>query len=210
MMTLFTWCSTNDVPIMAHANPTNGPDDQSEAMGSPKHWRWAYEQMARAGIEPPAISFGHFGGDKWNAKNQWGGEFAKLFLEQPRAYADLSYWEHVLDPPGSEDYGRAVESLKTTFRENPQAKNRLLYGTDWSMLAIEDRWQDYFSDFGRVIAAAAGSDSSIAQNIAGLNAARYLGLLSGRRRNNRARLLEFYTRWGIPAPSWAAKTAALA
>ena len=206
MMTLFTWCSNNDVPIMAHANPSNGPDESSEVMGSPKHWRWAYEQMASVGVKPPAISFGHFGGDNWNDTRRWGGEFAKLFLEQPRAYADLSYWEHMLDPPESDGYSRAVESLKTTFRSNPEAKNRLLYGTDWSMLAIEDRWQDYFSAFRRVMASSAGSDPSITPNIAGLNASRYLGLLSSGSRNTRARLLEFYDRWGIPEPSWATKT----
>ena len=209
MMTLFTWCSNNDVPIMAHANPSDGPDEHSEVMGSPKHWRWAYEQMASAGIEPPAISFGHFGGDKWSDENRWGGEFAKLFLEQPRAYADLSYWEHMLDPPESDDYGRVVESLKTAFRSNTEAKNRLTYGTDWNMLAIEDRWQGYFGAFRRVLAAAAGSDSSITPNVGGLNASRYLGLLNSGRRNNRARLLEFYARWGIPAPSWATKTGKL-
>jgi hypothetical protein len=158
MMTLFTWCSINEVPIMAHANPSNGPDEPSEVMGSPRHWRWAYEQMASAGIGPPAISFGHFGGDNWNDDKEWGGEFAKLFLEQPRAYADLSYWEHMLDPPGSEDYAKVTEALKTFLGGNPEAKNRLLYGTDWSMLAIEDRWQDYFSAFRRVIAASAGSE----------------------------------------------------
>jgi predicted TIM-barrel fold metal-dependent hydrolase len=206
MMTLFAWCSNNDVPIMAHANPSNGPDEPSEVIGSPSHWRRAYEQMASAGIKPPAISFGHFGGDNWNDDKRWGGELAKLFLEQPRAYADLSYWEHVLDPPDSDDYARVTEALKTVFRSNPEATNRLLYGTDWSMLAIEDRWQDYFSAFGRVIATSAGSDSSIARNIAGLNASRYLGLVSSGDRNNRARLLEFYARWGIPAPSWALKT----
>ena len=209
MMTLFAWCSKHDVPIMAHANPSNGPDEHSQVMGSPAHWRYAYEQMASAGIPPPAISFGHFGGDRWNGKERWAAEFAQLFREQPRAYADLSYWEHMLDPPGSDDYGRVIESLRATFRSNPEAKARLMYGTDWNMLAIEDRWQEYFVAFRRAITASAESDSGIPPNIAGLNASRYLGLLSSRGRNNRARLLDFYTRWGLPAPSWAAKTATL-
>lgn len=205
MMSLFDWCSANAVPIMAHGNPSNGLDTQSEVMGSPQRWQFAYAEMEKRSIKPPRISFGHFGGDDpSSSRDQWSTGFLELFSKQPDAYGDLSYWEHILEPVGSPDRTKVVAALRTMISGTAEAKNRLMYGTDWNMLAMEARWQEYFNEFGQVVNDAGAASSY--ENLIGNNAAHFLGLRPDNNPNTRSRLLKFYSKWNMPMPTWAIKT----
>ena len=100
MRRLFTWCRENEVPVMAHANHSNGPNDQFKALAGSAYWQQAID--AFPGLK---VSFGHFGDT--NAEDH-AGERAKSYLQLMTAvpgsrgeqvYADASYFAGVLLNP---------------------------------------------------------------------------------------------------------------
>lgn len=199
MMRLFAWCSSNNVPIMAHANPSKGPDNNSVLMGCPQHWNWAYQEMKARCIKPPAISFGHFGGSYADEENKpdWSREFAEILECEPDAYADLSYWESFLY---EEKRPLTIEKLKHLFKSFPSLKQKLMYGTDWSMVSKEKGWGHYYFEF---IESLTGVDDTVPiSDLMRNNAAKFLGLYN-HSLSNRTRLTEFYAKHDFKQfPQW--------
>jgi hypothetical protein len=125
-----------------------------------------------------------------------GGEatFAQRFLEQPSRVLPISaIGKHMLDSAGKATTTAGwCESLKTFFAANAEAKDRLLYGTDWSMLAIEDRWREYFGCLpAGVLAAAAAAPTRAHAEYRRFERVPLPWLAEvAAARNNRARLLQ--------------------
>ena len=211
MSKLYTFCSENDVPVMGHSNESNGPVDEFEALTGPDYWRTAAEEFPDA-----RLSFGHFGGagsQSDDGTTAFEGFLALLADDQAagsqRLAADASYFSNLIDDP---DRLRTVMKFIYEYGgEDAPAAARLMYGSDWKMLAAEAGAQNYLTDFERVfedLESALGMPG-IGPNFFGGNAADFYGLKKGEA--NRRRLEEFYNIADLPeAPAWMTKVDNLA
>ncbi|MEM8682552.1 MAG: amidohydrolase family protein [Pseudomonadota bacterium] len=208
MAKLYEFCAEQDVPIMGHSNESNGPAEDFEKLTAPKYWETAIDSF-------PDVSFcfGHFGGV--GSENRSGESNVEGFLRllkqdleagTSRVSADASYFSNVLDRPSA--LQRAIEMVYSFGTTTPTAAfDRLMYGADWKMLAVEADAENYLRDFNRVmlrLEETVGAETRIRQKFFGQNASRFLGLQRGSA--NRSRLEAFYDRNGITAaPSWMGK-----
>jgi hypothetical protein len=210
---LYDWCSdpSNDVPIMAHSNLSNGPADDFQALNAWEHWRTA---LGAAGSNRLRICFGHFGNPSGN--EQGDGQARGLLsllgtgaMPGGKAFVDASYFTDVLD-----HRERLIKEMVTLLQLDASGKNvlpkRAMYGTDWKMMLIEHGVAGYLNDFDEIIGKVA--ETAAKQGIAlpdfkgdffGANAVRFLGLKSG---PARTRLDAFYQRnLGSLRPTWMKK-----
>lgn len=212
MMRLYKWCSKNNVPIMAHANPSKGPDNHSVLMGSPDNWSDAFKAMREYGFEPPPVSFGHFGGSYSHEENrpQWAEKFVDILVEEPKAFADLSYWEALLTTADKKARDETIGKLNKLVNDHPKLKQKLMYGSDWSMITQEKAWECYYNDFLNAMTETLGLEQNSPENgrkviaqIMGQNAVNFLGLrIQAGLENNGSRLIAFYREHSIPWPTW--------
>jgi hypothetical protein len=157
------WCASHDTAVMAHANPSNGPDPNSLVLGNPEAWRMALDRPEARGLR---LDAGHFGGDA--ANGSWRDGWAQLMKDHPGVFADLSYWEELLSPDAASAAGELAALLKTY----PYLSERLMYGTDWSMLAIQPQWKTYRDTFVTFLGPVFGDALPL---IMGGNARRFAG-----------------------------------
>jgi hypothetical protein len=89
-------------------------------------------------------------------------------------------------------------------------RERLMYGSDWTMILSQENVERYLSAFMDVMrkVEALQPDARVRQTTLsnaffGGNAVDFLGLAKGR--PNRQRIEAFYSKHGVPAPDWMAK-----
>lgn len=207
MKRLYEYCDTRGVPVMGHSNRSNGPAADFEDLTAPKYWRQAINDHGNV-----AISFGHFGGTG-GASSSGEGDI-RGFLEllrsdaarQPaRIHADVSYFSNLLDAPDT-----LTDVLEAIYRFDPDSTQalvqRVMYGSDWKMLTVEENADRYLRSFATVIDRLEdrlGNKTNLRARFFGQNAAVYLGLQRGQR--NRDRLDEFYARNRVAPPVWMKK-----
>jgi len=135
LVLLFDYCAANDVPVMAHTNPTNLAYYTYHDRPNPAYWREVLRQRPRL-----RVNFGHFGGaarrsdDDGHRDYAWAREIIQLFANYPNTYGDFGDYEGIL-----ETNLREMADLATFLRElDPMQtalmRKRLLFGTDWEML----------------------------------------------------------------------------
>lgn len=207
MHSLFTFCVANDVPIMAHTNHSNGPYDEFKALAGSNYWKLALEKFP--GL---SVSFGHFGDtDLEDHAGERTLPFVQLMTATPgstgaRAFADSGYFAGALI-----NQGKMRDVLRSLYaKEKGVMLERLMYGTDWTMILPQKNVEHYLSDFmdvmRRIEEAEPGiraGKTSLPDAFFGRNAVEYLGLRTGR--GNRRRLEAFYARHKLPEPDWLKK-----
>jgi predicted TIM-barrel fold metal-dependent hydrolase len=207
MSTLFTYCVANDVPIMAHTNHSNGPSEEFEELAGSDHWKLALEKFP--GLR---VSFGHFGDtDLEDHKGNKTRPFLKLMTKgagTPGAntFADSGYFAGTLM-----NQAKMRDVLRELYAaENRIMQERLMYGTDWTMILPQKNVERYLSDFidvmRRIEAIEPGigaRQTTLSNAFFGLNAVEFLGLKAGR--GNRRRLETFYAQNSVPQPDWMRK-----
>lgn len=207
MQRLFDWCQANDVPIMAHANRSNGPYPEFRDLAGSEHWSRALDRFP--GLK---VSFGHFGDTDLE---DHGGDRSRLYrgLMTPagtkgaQVFADSSYFAGVIsNPNGVTDVLRALLSPA----ESPVLAERLMYGTDWTMILPQKNVERYLAEFVGVmakldsgVAAPRARNGRLSDAFFGRNAIEYLGLTRGK--PARARLEAFYARHRVDLPDWMEK-----
>ncbi|MBA8889713.1 hypothetical protein FHW12_003960 [Dokdonella fugitiva] len=144
LATLFDWCVANEVPVMAHSNHSMGRDDASDAFGGTVGWT-ALEARYE-GKPAPSVSLSHFGGDA-NGDGDWPARFAGLMARYPQApiYGDLAYWSNartcgIAGSDACAELRARIEAAKAAY---PAIGERLMYGSDWLMLAQERDWEQF-------------------------------------------------------------------
>lgn len=162
-----SWCASNGVPVMAHGNPSNGPDLNSALLGGPSNWAKALGAITGS---PLHLSVGHFGGNssdtaKWP---DWSPAWADNMKRFSTLFADLSYWEGLLVGDGQ----ASAQKLAGLLRQHPLLSGRLMFGTDWSMLAMEPRWEGYRDAFRKSLGPVFGK---ALPNVMGGNAKAFAG-----------------------------------
>lgn len=208
MRSLFTYCLANDVPIMAHTNHSNGPWEDFKALAGSQYWSLALQ--AFPGLR---VSFGHFGDtdleDHRGAKSR---EFLRLINPTSgsagaNTYADSSYFAGVLT-----NQTKISQTLQALYAasDNNVLFERLMYGTDWTMILPQRNVDRYLSDFTDVMRriekdqpSITARQTTLSNAFFGRNAVQYLGLAAGQ--CNRRRLETFYALNKVPEPDWMRK-----
>lgn len=207
MQSLFNYCLENDVPIMAHTNDSNGPYEDFRKLAGSDYWNLALKKFP--GL---SVNFGHFGDSDLEDRN--GADtlpFVKLMSAAKNssganAFADSGFFAGAMI-----HQGKMRDTLLSLYdAESGIMRERLMYGTDWSMILTQKNVKHYLSNFiqlmTRVERARPGTlvrNSSISNAFFGGNAAQFLGLRSNR--GNRKRLDLFYAKNAVPTPDWLRK-----
>jgi hypothetical protein len=199
LRTLFSWCITNDVPIMAHTSRSEGPSDAFESLTEAKYWH-----DVPTGLR---VNFGHFGNTEIPKDDKDTSAYVALMADQQRAnlYADSAYFSHSMDNP--KDLTRKLGDLLKANKG--LLAQRFMYGSDWEMLIIEGTAsKNYLNIFERIFknldqAHIPGARGKLSTQFFGFNAANYLSLQANS--VPRRRLDAFYSTRGIPTPHWVTK-----
>ncbi len=185
--------STLDIPVITHANPSNQAATSFKELGSPDNWKSLLQQSQYAKVR---ICFGHFGGQELLAagKPAWPAGFLTLISSFEHAYGDVSYFSDILDPSLEP---KLRQRLAAFLKASPNALDKTIYGSDWSMIAIEPRAEIYFLGFANALGNASQFGANARGSVLGKNAVRFLGLNSGAA--SRSRLVNFYNSKKITA-----------
>ena len=92
-----------------------------------------------------------------------------------------------------------LNGLARLFDAHPQARKRLVFGSDWEMILIAKGHSDYFGRYRREIEGRFGADG--ASDLTENNARRLLGLDSAGT-GTRSRLEAFYSKRSMRNPDW--------
>jgi predicted TIM-barrel fold metal-dependent hydrolase len=130
---LYDWCVENDVPITAHSNATNFARDTYRENSAP--WHWAGVLDGWPGLH---LNLGHMG---WKGDG-WPDQIAEM-MDGPNGtglYGDIG--NHDLDGLQS-----TIDRLAALFSESKTARlgERLMFGTDWFMVASHHEFESFFS-----------------------------------------------------------------
>ncbi len=210
MQSLFTYCVANDVPVMAHTNHSNGPYEEFKDLAGSAYWRLALEKFP--GL---SVSFGHFGDtDLEDHKGNQTRPFLQLMTQGARspganAFADSGYFAGTLI-----NQGKMRDVLRSLYgAQNRIMLERLMYGTDWTMILPQKNVERYLSDFIDVMRRIEEAEpligarqTTLSDAFFGRNAVEFLGLRTGR--GNRGRLESFYVQNKVPEPDWMRKVGA--
>ncbi len=211
---LYMWCSANNVPVMAHTSQSFGPNADYEGRADPAFWVRVLKPHAFPGLRINMAHFGHFSNavpfkDPRNYLDKcWEWTVGKIITSSPDgyAYADISSLGEILKTGPSRKVVECFRAFKDRF---PDSDERLLYGTDWSMIAQEERFPKLlaakpFPDLMILVLRAVGYNDAQIENIMFRNATRFLGLSKGEREkfgenSTRGRLEKFYAAHGLSA-----------
>ena len=191
---LYRWCEDNDVPIASHASPSMGAGEGTAAYAAPRFWGPVL--AAHPGLR---VNLAHFGGFERHAVEgkDWQDELAELVGQHRNLYFDTAYWTEAA--PSHPGYGDALAQAGALLRRQPALGQRMMYGSDWSMIAKEPDHPAYLRDKLAFVRALPNSDPAA---IRGGNALGWLGL---DRQGPQARRLEAFfgdhPAWRQIAPS---------
>jgi predicted TIM-barrel fold metal-dependent hydrolase len=122
---LYDWCQDQDVPITAHSNPSNQADDSFLDFSGPASWKLVLDKWPDL-----HLNFGHFG---WGGRDKdWPRAICEMANDHPHIYADIGNHEIA----GLDDTFRAlVDLFADASIATRKMKQRLMFGTDWYMVA---------------------------------------------------------------------------
>lgn len=165
---LYAWCDANDVPIAAHASASMGAGPGTAAYSAPWHWAPVLRQYADL-----RVSLAHFGGFGGHGNPQWEAELIGMLGSFRNLYFDTGFWTETMR--GAPQRPGSLALTRQLFAAEPRAAERMLYGSDWSMIArlpSHPRFMRDFLDFAQDLT---GSETGT-RAIMGDNALRWLGL----------------------------------
>ena len=194
LIELYTWCIDNDVPIMAHCSHSQFPDEAAGLRGAPGYWETV---LTDPRFRKLRLNIAHFGGP-WHlaeaGQPRWTEKVIEILANPDflNVHSDISDYDTVLWPDG-EEYQTIRTQVARMLASHPAAKDRLMYGTDWVMLARTLGVNGYYRGMKR-LATDLGLSKEQTYGFLGTNAARFLGLslVDGEMPPTRRRLEAFY------------------
>ncbi len=210
---LYAWCADpeNDVPIMAHATNSQSAGNAYGDRANPKFWR-----RVLADYPQLRLNLAHFGGfDEAIAKDgsltgalrdtwEWQAGQALIY---PNVYVDLSYLSEIVGDTDETARRRraSTQYLLAQFIErfDPEV-DRLMYGSDWSMIGRERAHDAYVHNMIGYLREVGLNDAQLAR-FGRRNALRFLGLQQGK--PNYARIIAYRTLHSLPT-EWLSTAAA--
>lgn len=132
-------CVDLDIPVTAHANNSNHSSSTFEGFGSAADWR-----VVLTNFPDLHVNLGHFGGaDKKVPDESWPMEMADLAGDFDHVYADVGN-HRIYDEDLLEIY---LDRLDQVFAAHPVMRERLMYGSDWFMLALHPKAKKFLRDY---------------------------------------------------------------
>lgn len=187
---LYDWCETEQVPITAHCNPTNYANDGFEEFSHPDSWREALEH--HPGLH---LNLGHFG---WSARDRgWTAAIAGMAADFDHLYADIG--NHQVEEL-EDSFVVLRELFDTSAGPAIPMMGRLMFGTDWFMVAGHRRFEEFLVRFREEFE---GAFPDHLDSFLGGAALRFLGFDEADNGNAR-RLRERYDTAGFERPDWLA------
>jgi len=160
------------IPVMGHSGPGMGQTLCSGKYGDHQGWR-KLAALLENDVLSTRIIFGHLGFGSYQ-------EFITLMEDYPDLglYGDLGYWNHLTGELGEWHARKLVTRITTSFPgRDEKIYARVMYGTDWLMLAKEKKeaWQAYPQQLFSNISAAFNGDEK--ERLKFLNAIAYKNAL---------------------------------
>jgi predicted TIM-barrel fold metal-dependent hydrolase len=203
LIKFYTWCVSADVPLMAHCGCSNYASPDFKCYGSPGHWQQVLDHKDFSGNQPfrtLRLNLGHSGGLPDYGKSGDGKGFLPKTIEMissgnyPNLYGDIAYDSVVLERDSNEKgYDDTVMGFLKKNWNQPNVAQKIMYGSDWSMIGLEFHNEEFYSDvklrFGNLL----GSPMELNALLKG-NAAKFLGLANTgqAKTQSRLRLEQFY------------------
>jgi predicted TIM-barrel fold metal-dependent hydrolase len=193
---LYVWAVKEDVPIMAHCNLSQESKHGFALRASPAYWT-----RVIANHPGMRLNLGHFGGQE----NLGPSNSTKPPADWPEmiiALLDTPEGSAVHTDVGHFDMQKPAwfAALKKALGSSKNLQSRLMYGSDWMMLATQPRYEEFLELFRKGMSAMKSLTAEQISAILGDNARVFLGLGPGQK--GRARLQTFYNKHGIPLPTW--------
>jgi predicted TIM-barrel fold metal-dependent hydrolase len=136
MKELYEFCEKHDLPITIHCSPGGaykvGKKGEHSELANPIYMLQTLNEYRLR------VNFAHFGGDPSDQRSREWRDLIIDFMRLPtpgKAYADISYSD-----------GKDISELEEVL-EDPQIGDRLLFGTDWSLVTHKFTLQEYFGLF---------------------------------------------------------------
>ena len=165
---LYHWCADNDVPIMSHGAPSMGAGPGTAMYAEPALWVPVLDRHPTL-----RVNLGHFGGMSRTGGPNWEPGLAAALNRFPGLFVDGSFWTGT--GVGQSQRGAEIARLRRLLTAAPGAGAQLLYGSDWSLIARDDRHNRYLADQHGFLETATGNPA-MRDAIMGGNAMRWLGL----------------------------------
>jgi predicted TIM-barrel fold metal-dependent hydrolase len=146
---LWRLCLDRDIPVFTHCTPGGFEAKRGFGLKSdPKFWRAVLE---RPGHERLRLCLGHAGGSEgWFAstEEEWNTSFAKkvfdLCVDFPNVYCETGFLDEIFNGTMAQ---RFIARVARCIEERPEFARKLMYGTDWHMIARLDNHKSYFDTF---------------------------------------------------------------
>jgi predicted TIM-barrel fold metal-dependent hydrolase len=185
---LYRWCADEQVPITAHSNPSNYAHAAFRNHSQPANWAKVLERWPDL-----RLNLGHFG---WGGRaDGWSRAIAEMTATSDGLYADIG--NHDLA-----ELDEALDVLADLYADPATGtiEHRLMFGTDWYMVASHDGYERFHD---RVRADYASRFPGSVDAFMGGSALSFLGFDDPTDKNNR-RLKARFERVGAPPPEWLA------
>jgi predicted TIM-barrel fold metal-dependent hydrolase len=193
MREFLRFCLDEDVPILAHCSFSQFVTPEAGACAAPTNWKLALDK----GFRNLRLNLGHCGGPWALDTNKWT-ETAIAMLgsgKYPHLYADLGDDSWIIESSNADKVKnrKLMRKLFGYLRDHPKARQRLLYGSDWSLLARERSADQYYHAMKTRFCEMLDLDPAECRGYLGGNAVRFLGLAeeNGAKPKNRQRLERF-------------------
>lgn len=211
---LYAWCQKEEAAILAHTTDSQSAGPEFASRAEPKFWRSVLEKYPTL-----RLNLAHFGNftqafapnsdvdPETRFDKTWEYEIGTFIKSGrfPHVYADISYFYWVLEGGEDKKKLKAVKAMfKRYFETFDRDVTRLMFGTDWNMIAKAQ-------GFGGYVDATEGFFRDIGLNEAQLdrlfykNALNYLGLQGSPKVS--ARLKAFYAAGEKPYPKFVSSPA---
>ncbi|PQV57413.1 amidohydrolase family protein [Defluviimonas denitrificans] len=176
---LYAWCVAHDVPITAHANRSMGAGPDTAEHADPDYWKAVLDRPALAGLR---LNLAHYGGfdetgspAALGSSGDWEETLGDMIGSYAGVYFDLGYWTEASDPT-SPDHARVIERTRQLIDRHPLALERMMYGSDWSMIGREPSHKGYLAGVERSLSGDLALAPDKLAGVMGRNAMTFLGL----------------------------------
>lgn len=225
MRRLFTYCETEQIPILAHASAGNSFHPDASWYGGPWAWRHVLTEFPQL-----RVCFGHFGGLEGTTEYAdpiacvaWNEGFAELMVKHDNVYADISNSDAGQDEQGEREeyqkrflYWLCHKLSQVDANSGRKLSQRLMYGSDWWMNIRDGMESVFLSNIQTMVNVAmepackhlaeGNERTDFKADFFGANAMRYLGIWDDEgnvsETGNGKRLGDFYDTLELERPPW--------
>ena len=170
---LFELCIQHAVPVMAHAGHSMASTDEMKILGGPRGWSRAIQAFPNL-----KVNLGHFGGGFGEESDtSWADGFVELMRDAPGVYGDIGFWDELAEGDASRiDLIKRI--VDKPLKAGDTVAERLMFGTDWMMLLLDQRWREYPDNIHDQLKSAFGDEERYYSNLFHDNAERLYSIWS--------------------------------